>query len=82
MKTTSFRLARIACAAAAVAVCTAACGSYDETPPVASVYLTTYIMPDPAFLTADDRAVLTAEQDEYEAFLQAAAASAASATDR
>jgi len=57
---------------AAFASVASLCGcndNYDETPPLAKDYLTTYIMPDGVFLGAEDWEQLNSEEEEYEAFL-------------
>lgn len=43
------------------------CKSADELPPVNEGYSSTYIMPDPVNLTAEDRAYLEELEKEYNA---------------
>ncbi len=57
----------------------AACDDYEECPPLNEGYLTTYIMPPGVFLNDAEWEEVDSEADEYEAFLEAAAAAPASA---
>ena len=70
MKSTMKKLLIAIVAMIAAALSFAACSdNYDETPPLASDYLTKYIMPDGVFLGNEDWTQIGAEEDEYNAFL-------------
>ncbi len=59
-KTYKFLMAAVA----AVAVVTS-CGNVDEVPPLQNTAASSYQMPDPEPLTAEDRAVISAQETEY-----------------
>lgn len=44
----------------------AACEHPDETPEVNTGYKTNIKLPDPSYLTDEDRAVIAAQEEEYE----------------
>lgn len=67
MKRRTIALVAAIAATAALSGCE---DNYDETPPLAKDYLTTYIMPDGVFLGNADWERIASEEDEYEAFLE------------
>lgn len=52
-------------ATAATVAALSSCEKSDEVPPVQKTAASTYQMPDPEPLTAEDRAVISAQEAEY-----------------